>query len=52
MNTNISEDIDISIFSAEYHLALKMEVVGSYEMLIPIYQFTQHQIPDDCNLEK
>lgn len=48
IGTNKSEEYGASIFRAEQ--TLNIETAGSFEMLVPIYQSTRFQIPEDHEL--
>jgi hypothetical protein len=41
---------EFSLPSLAYSSSLKMDEAGSFKMLVPIYQTTQHYIPEDSNL--
>jgi hypothetical protein len=45
IGTNVSEEPAVPVLPT-----LKMEVEGSSETFVPIYQTTRSHIPEDCNL--
>jgi hypothetical protein len=50
IDTSVSKEPAAFIFRVENSSTLKMKVVGSYEMLIPLYQAARRHIPEDRNL--
>lgn len=50
--TKASEELFASIFRINTESStLKMEVLGSFETFVDIYETTWHHIPTHCNLQ-